>query len=829
MKTKHIIPLLALLLLLSASASARKTKKKDKAATETAKSDTTKAKSRKTAVYPKVFKKQGDLQSACHRDLSLYIYENKVYMELPVRNFGREFFMSSVFTKSNIPILTGSDVNDANGFIMNRTDTIITFSRRGQSYRIADDETGVRKGVATSATNAVYHTQPIVAWSADSSRVLFEVTSMMSASNKDVLDLKDKSYELGSSIKSASIKGNLSYYEGVETFSRCVCLNQSVTGSLTLNNLMGESAEKPALQATMQTMVCLLPAADEMMPTREANASVGTGYVSYNDFRNLDNTKRGYYAMRRNYTPGDTITFYVDTLLTRSWQGAVQKAAEAWNDAFDKQGLGRPLVLKPYPKCASFNANDPLENIIALSNSSSQSVTFSRPIDPRTGEVLSTHIFVPRSIADYVRRYGICKMAEVDSRYRTYDLPDDLLCEILQALTLKVFGYSFGLSGNLAGSAAYSIDQLRSPEFTQKNGITASVMDSQIFNYVAKAGDRERGVVLTQNKPGVCDEFVIKYLYTPGVDNETLSKWVRQVAGDPRYLCGKRTLRYAPDPRCQTFDMSNDQFNAARTLMEHYKYVALNSSSWFDWDKVPDTFRELFPEFLMNDYFSLVHSMSMYIGGVYQNEYIDGGDVTVTRSVPKELQRKAVKEMYYELNEVSWLDTNPDFFQIASPCGDIAWWTKRQNLIMKYSLGSRLPYMDMSIDHSTDPYTQNDLLYDISDYVFSSVKKGKTPTGEDIYNMYSYVGLLTANNEVAAGLSKAKLSNGASSGLETVSGVEPTSEIKYYHRTDLTPLVLQKLREARPLLVRAKALAKGEADKSRVDFIILAVDRVLKK
>lgn len=822
MKTKYIIPLLALLLLLPSASSARKGKKKGKAKTEAVATDSTRPK--KKAIYPKVFKKQKDLQTARHKDLSLFIYGKKVYMELPVRNLGREFIMSSVFTKSNIPILTGSDVNEAEGFILNRTDTLITFSRRGASYRIADGEAGVRKGVASSVANAVYHAEPVVAWSPDSSCVLFEMTSQMKASSKDVLDLEGKTYELGTSISGATIKDNLSYYESVEAFSRCVCLNQSVTGSLRLNAMMGERAEKPSLQASLQTMISLLPSVDEMMATREANASVGTGYVAYNDFRNLDNTKRGYYAMRRRYTPGDTITFYVDTLLTTSWQAAVKRAAEAWNDAFSKQGLGRPLLLKPYPKCASFNAHDPLENIIALSNSNSQSVTFSRPMDPRTGEILSTHIFVPRSLADYVRRYGICKMAEVDSRYRTYDLPDDLLCDILQAFTLKALGFSLGLSSNLAGSAAYTIDQLRSPEFTQANGFSASVMDGQIFNYVAMPGDKERGVVLTHRKPGVCDEFVIKYLYTPDADDATLAKWVRQVAGDARYLCGKRTMRYAPDPRCQSFDMSSDHFAAARNMLSHYKYVAKNSTAWFDWDKVPDTFRELFPEFLINDYFSLVQTLTPYIGGVYQNEYVDGADVMVTRSVPRELQRKAVRELYYELNDVSWLDANPAFFQTASPAGDVAGWTRRQNVMLKYTLSSRIPNMDMSIDHATKPYTQSDLLTDISNYVFRSVKKGKTPTKDDIFDMYSYVGLLTSSNEVTASMAKAKLSSGAA-----ISGVEPTTELKYYHRTDLTPIVMQKLREARSLLLRAKALARGENDKAKIAYVILSVDRVLKK
>ena len=76
-------------------------------------------------------------------------------------------------------------------------------------------------------------------------------------------------------------------------------------------------------------------------------------------------------------------------------------------------------------------------------------------------------------------------MAEVDERYRTYYLSDSLLCDVLKAYMLKAFGSSLGLAQNLAGSHAYSPQQLRSPQFTQQNGITASVMDNIIYNYLS--------------------------------------------------------------------------------------------------------------------------------------------------------------------------------------------------------------------------------------------------------------------------------------------------------------------------------------------------------
>ena len=87
-------------------------------------------------------------------------------------------------------------------------------------------------------------------------------------------------------------------------------------------------------------------------------------------------------------------------------------------------------------------------------------------------------------------------MAEIDPRFRTYYIADEVICENLTARMLKAFGLSLGLATNLAGSAAYSPEELRSPEFTQKYGITASVMDNVLYNYLAQPGDKEKGVVL---------------------------------------------------------------------------------------------------------------------------------------------------------------------------------------------------------------------------------------------------------------------------------------------------------------------------------------------
>lgn len=777
-------------------------------------------------VYPKIFKKKSQLFVARQQDLSLFLYDKKVYMEIPTKNFGKEYLLSSTITKANLPILVGNQANASKRFVVEQNDTLMTFRCPKEVYRTSLGDSDMVKALDLADKGAIFRTTSILSWNQDSTAVLVEVTDFFNASNKEVFDLKGTSYDLGTSITGCSVEKSLSFWDDVQAFKRCVCVNQSVTGSLSLGgSLIGELSDKPSLQASLQTLVTLLPFGDNMMKPREANASVGTKCVKYKDFRNIESVKDGYYATRRRFMVGDTITFYVDSLLSTTWVKAIHKAAEGWNDAFAKANLGRPIRLASFPKDSSFNAYDPMENVIVLNNSGSQFVSFDLPVDPRTGEIFSSHIQIPRCLADDVRRYGVCKMAEVDERYRKYDLPDDLLCEILQAKMLSAFGYSLGLSANLAGSAAYSVAQLRSPTFTKQNGISASVMDGQIYNYVTMPGDKEKGVVLTYNHPGIYDDFVIKYLYTPEVSDETLTGWVSSHVGDARYFCGKRNLKYASDPRCQSFDMSNNPFLAAKNMMHHYKYLATHAPEWYNYSDLPDTYRQLFPEFVINDYFSLLQTLTPFIGGVYLNEYVDGKTVEVTRSVPKDLQRKAVKELFYELNDVSWLDANPAYFQSAGPSANVGWWVRHQEFMLKLSLLYRLPNMDMSIEHSDNPYTQDDLIDDVINFCFRSVKVGKAPSSGEIYDMYALVSYLTSSSVVLNDIAKAKLIRGEAFAQE--SAIEPASEVKYAHITDLGPLILQKLKKIRTLLMRAKSLSRSELEKFKIDCSILVVDRVL--
>lgn len=156
--------------------------------------------------YSKEFPKKEKLSVCQSKDLSLYLYDDKLYMELPIKNMGREFLVSSTISASSSVNLSGRRTNRLSCLIVDKADTLITFSKPRENYVINEEDTSHVQAFGLSRRNAVYKTFPIKAWSKDSTKVLFECSDYFKSSNKDIFNLEGMSYEPGLSIASFNAK-----------------------------------------------------------------------------------------------------------------------------------------------------------------------------------------------------------------------------------------------------------------------------------------------------------------------------------------------------------------------------------------------------------------------------------------------------------------------------------------------------------------------------------------------------------------------------------------------------------------------------------------------
>ena len=83
-----------------------------------------------------------------------------------------------------------------------------------------------------------------------------------------------------------------------------------------------------------------------------------------------------------------------------------------------------------------------------------------------------------------------CSARPSDPKARKLPLPDELTGELLRYICCHEVGHTLGLRHNHRASQAYSISQLRDPEFCKKHGSVASIMSYGRFNYVCQPEDK---------------------------------------------------------------------------------------------------------------------------------------------------------------------------------------------------------------------------------------------------------------------------------------------------------------------------------------------------
>ena len=153
-----------------------------------------------------------------------------------------------------------------------------------------------------------------------------------------------------------------------------------------------------------------------------------------------------------------------------------------------------------------------------------------------------------------------------DEKARKFPLPDELTGELIRYVAAHEVGHTLGLRHNHRASQAYSISQLRDPEFCKKNGNVASIMSYGRYNYVAQPEDGIKCLI-----PGLApyDYFAINWGYRPIPDaktaedeKKTLDGWAAKQIGNPFLRFGGEDGPAAVDPTVLTENIGNDPVQA---------------------------------------------------------------------------------------------------------------------------------------------------------------------------------------------------------------------------------------------------------------------------
>ena len=109
-------------------------------------------------------------------------------------------------------------------------------------------------------------------------------------------------------------------------------------------------------------------------------------------------------------------------------------------------------------------------NVIRWAPSGRQNAMGPAVVDPRSGEVISSHAIFWHDVLQLAETWYFTQVGPLDPRAQKLPLPDELMGELLRYVVAHEVGHALGLRHNFKATAAYRCEQLRDPEWTEKVG-----------------------------------------------------------------------------------------------------------------------------------------------------------------------------------------------------------------------------------------------------------------------------------------------------------------------------------------------------------------------
>lgn len=459
--------------------------------------------------------------------------------------------------------------------------------------------------------------------------------------------------------------------------------------------------------------------------------------------------------------PEKPIVFYVDRNTPAYLIPYIISGVNSWQNSFEKIGFKNAIIGKLAPTAEEdpdFSMEDARYSYISYKPSEMANAYGPQVVDPRSGEILSSHVAIFHNILELLQRWYFSMCAATDPAARKFPYDQALIGKMLKNVITHEVGHTIGLRHNFAGSSSFEIDSIRKPEYVRKNSFGPSIMDYMRFNYVAQPEDHMKPDDLLP-KIGVYDDFAIEWAYRfhpefkdAFSEKKYLSDWVSQKRRDPKFFYLEEGD--LSDPRVQAEDVGNNTMKANRLGIENLKQTMANLEQWTAGDDDQHLLLRSMYRAVEGRYYIYLGHVLKNIGGV-QRDYALRSEHKQAW-VPASYQQQKDAMAYFKefmFREPTWLypkeiikKTKFSFdSDVEQTYSDLF-----GRLLFKFSAISRI---EERVDEKT--YTTAEFFDDLYDAAFSRITSGMPITQYERMLQRTFVNKMLANVD-----SKFNLSNG---------------------------------------------------------------------
>ena len=615
--------------------------------------------------------------------------DDHYYFEIPDSVLNREILVVSRIARA------GAEVRSADGYAGDQIGSTVIRFEKGPTNRIflrkisystysPDSTKAMYQAVQRSNIQAIAAAFNIAAYSPDKSAAVIDVTDYLNGDNEVFFfgsPMAKQRWRMG------NIYADRSYIDAIRSFKNNVEISTVKTyaqtappaqpGRTALPAAPG-GAPSGAVTVELNTSLVILPKVP--MQPRFFDRRVGYFTVGYTDFdanpqgvkdiqmiarwrlevkpEDMDKYKRGELV-----EPKKQIVYYIDPATPKKWVPYLIAGVNDWQKAFEAAGFKNAIVARVAPTSqqdSTWSLDDAAHSVIVYKPSETENASGPHVSDPRSGEILETHINWYHNVMKLVHDWYMIQTAAVDPRARKMQFDDALMGDLIRFVSSHEVGHTLGLRHNYGSSSSVPVEKLRDKAWVEANGHTPSIMDYARFNYVAQPEDNITSKGLYP-RIGDYDRWAIEWGYKvlPGVEGgeaevPVLNKMAVERLKNRRLWFGTETN--PDDPHSQNEDLGDNAMKASDYGIKNLKRIIVKLP---EWTREPNEGYEN----LDNMYNQLTTQFGRYmghvaknIGGIYENpKTVEQGGV-VYEYTPKATQKEAMNFLDRQLfTTPSWM------------------------------------------------------------------------------------------------------------------------------------------------------------------------------